>query len=70
MHLLHEIHNNGLAAAEGGGQPVVMDAGAEGARAMKKMHGKILGDMSRLTGMHVQGTSMFVQMHDHGMPRT
>ena len=31
-YILHEIYNNGLAAAEGGRQPVVMDAGAEGAR--------------------------------------
>ena len=69
MHLLHEIHNNGLAAAEGGGQPTVMDAGAEGARVMKKMHVNILEDVSRLMGMHVQGTGMFMQMHEHGMSR-
>ena len=63
MHLLHEIHNNGLAAAFGGGQPVVVDF-------MKKMHVDILEDVSRLVGMHVHCTGMFMQMHDHGMSRT
>ena len=32
--ILHDIHNKGVAAAEGGGHTLVMDAGAEGACVM------------------------------------
>ena len=30
-YVMYEIHDNGVAAAEGGGHTIVMDAGAEGA---------------------------------------
>ena len=34
-YIIHEIHNDGVTAAEGNGHTVVMDAGAEGVHTME-----------------------------------